>query len=107
MPCPVDGRFTAALFKEAVRNFDLWQAGFCAYGAPLGELVVGTIFYTAVSINIFLRTGSLIIPFVLFMILGGIVGGQMLGVINTVAGLIILMSAPVVVTAIVVMLSRR
>lgn len=105
MSCP-DGRFGPDLFQEAMQEFDLWQALFCAYGAPLGELVVGSVLYTAIGLNIFIRTGSLIIPFVLILILGGTILAQMFAVINSVVGLVVLFSAPIIISAIVFSLDR-
>lgn len=106
MACPDGARFTAEAFDAAMQNFSLWDAGFCAYATPLGELVVGTVVYVAVGLNIFIRTGSLIIPFVLMLLLGGTIFAQMLAVINSFAALIILVVAPVVVTALVFLLDR-
>lgn len=106
MSCPT-GRFSADLFNTAIQNFDLWRAGFCAYGAPLGELVVGSVVYAAFGLNIFIRTGSLIIPFVLALILGGTIFAQTFAIVNQIAGMVILIVAPVAVSTIVFMLDRR
>lgn len=107
MACPTDGRYNADLFQQAMEDFDLWEAMFCVYGGPMGELVVGTIVYSAFALAIFVRTGSLIIPFVMLLVLGGTVLSQMLGVIGSFAGLIILVVAPLVVTALIVAVDRR
>lgn len=107
MACPKGGRFTSEMFQTAMENFDLWEGLYCMYGTPMGELLVGTLVYSAFGLNIFLRTGSLIIPFVLLMILGGTILSQMLGIIGAFAGLIILIVAPLVLTGLVFMLDRR
>jgi len=107
MACPTDGRFTAEMFQAAMEDFDLWEFAFCAYGGPLGELFVGTVVYAAFGLAIFIRTGSAIIPFVLLLILGGTILSQMLGIIGSFAGLIILLLAPLIVTGLIVMLDRR
>lgn len=107
MACPVDGRFTAELFREAMDGLDLWQFAFCAYGSPLGELVVGTVVYAGVALNIFIRTGSIMIPFVLALILGGTIFAQAFAIINAFVALIILIAAPVVMTALVMSVGRR
>jgi len=104
--CP-DGRYTSELFQTAMENFDLWKGMFCAYGAPLGELVVGTVLYAAVGLNIFIRTESVMIPFVLALILGGTILGQMFAVINSFVAIIILFAAPVVVSALIVTMEKR
>lgn len=107
MACPEGARFTSEMFQTAMEGFGLWDALYCTYATPLGTLLVGTVVYSGFGLNIFLRTGSLIIPFVLLMILGGTVLSQMLGIVGTFAGLIILTVAPLVLTGLVMMLDRR
>lgn len=107
MACPVDGRFTADLFQTAMKNLDLWEAFFCAYGSPMGEIVVGSILYAGIGLNIFIRTGSALIPFVLMLLLGGTILAQMFAVISSIAGIIILVVAPLIVTGIVFAMDRR
>lgn len=106
MPCP-SGRFTADAFRTAMENFELWKAAFCPYGAPLGELVVGTLIYGAFALQLFIRTGSVILPFILMMILGATVLGQMLGVIGAFAGIVILVVPPLIATAMVYLMDSR
>lgn len=106
MACPTGVRFTAQMFETAIENLDLWQAGFCGYGTPLGELVVGSVLYGGIALNIFIRTGSLIIPFVLFLILGGTIAAQMFAIISTFGGLVIMLVAPAIVTIMVYMWDR-
>lgn len=89
-----------------MQTMDLWQAIYCMYGTPVGEAIVGTLFYGAVSLGIFIRTGSLGIPAVLFIILGSTILAQMLTVITPFVGLVVLLSAPVAATAIVWGLDR-
>ncbi len=107
MACPEGTRFTGEMFRTAMEDFDLWEAIFCAYGTPLTELAVGTIVYAAFAMNIWIRTNSTIIPFVLTMIYGGTVLGQMFGVINAFATVIILIVAPAIITLFVLLLSSR
>jgi hypothetical protein len=106
MACP-DGRFGADLFIAAMNNFELWEAMFCPFAGPLGQLIVGTIVYSGFGLNIFIRTGSMIIPFVLILLLGATVLAQMMAIISTFAGLIVLFAAPLVVTALVFTLDIR
>ena len=106
MPCPVNGRFTTQLFQQAMNNLDLWQAAYCSFAAPLGELVVGSIIYGGFSLNIFIRTGSLILPLILALIFGGTVLGQTFGIINSIVGILVLVVAPLLITAIIYMVDR-
>lgn len=107
MACPSGSRFTAEMFQTAFENFELWDAMFCGYAGPLGEVLVGTIIYSAFALNIFLRTDSVMIPFVLAMILGGTILAQMFAIINAFVGLIILIAAPLVISALVFSVDRR
>jgi hypothetical protein len=63
--------------------------------------------YGAISLGIFITTGSAMIPFLLFLILGGTIIGQMFAIISDFVALLILFSAPLVVSAIIFMLDRR
>jgi len=107
MACPDGARFTSDMFQTAVENFDLWEAGFCAFGTPLGDLAVGSIIYAGFGLNIYIRTGSAILPFILILILGGTILAQVWAVINAFAALLILVSAPLVLSAFVLMIDRR
>lgn len=99
MSCPSGDRYTQ--FAEAMANFELWSLFYCSYATPLGEAVVGTLFYGAVSLGIFIRTGRIAIPAVLFIILGSTILAQMLAVITPFVALVVLLAAPVTATAII------
>lgn len=106
MACP-DGPFTSEMFNQAMQQFNLWEFTICPYGGPMSILLVGTVLYSGISINIFTRTGSIMIPFVLAMILGGTVLAQTLAIINSFAAVIILVGAPLAVSALVFSVDRR
>lgn len=106
MPCP-DGRYTTDAFNTAMETFDLWEAFVCPYGGPLGTFVVGTFLYSATALNIFIRTGSWIMPLILVLILGGTVLAQTVGIISTFAGLIVLIVPPLVISGLVFLLDVR
>lgn len=108
MPCPPAGsEGHYANFTNATQALDLWEALYCPYGVAAGELVVGAMFYSAVGLAIYARTGSPILPFVLVLILGGTILAQMLAVISNFVAILILITAPLVVTALVYQLDRR
>jgi hypothetical protein len=98
---------SSGAFQTAMENLALWDAFVCPYAAPLGLVVVGTLIYSAFALNIFVRTESLIIPFVLVLLLGGTVLGQMVGVVGTFAAVIILVVAPLVVSALIFLLDTK
>lgn len=107
MACPEGARYTTELFKNATEALDLWELGTCAYGTPLGEAAVGSIVYSGIALHIFIRTGSVMLPFVLALTLGGTVLAQMFAVIGVFAAALILLTVPVVLTAYVYLLDRR
>lgn len=106
MACPSGPYRTDAAF-EAIGSLDLWEAGFCTYGVPMGEMVVGLLFYGAVGLTLFIRTGSPMIPFVLVLILGGTILAQMASVVSSFAAVLVLLAAPIVLSLLVYQLDRR
>lgn len=107
MSCPDGARYSTEAFQDAMASLELWEAMSCTYGTALGMNVVGTLIYGAFALNIFIRTGSTIIPFILVLILGGAVIGQMVGVVSTFAGLLVLVVAPLTITALIFLLDQR
>lgn len=106
MACP-SGRFSAELFNEAMSNFELWDAVICPFAGPTSMLLVGTVIYSGIGLNIFLRQGSVIIPFVLALILGGTVVGQTIGVISSFVAMIILIVPPLIISLLIFTVDRR
>lgn len=106
MSCPSGDRFTVEAFEKAFETLDLWQAAYCAYATPLTGAVVGSLFYGAVSLAIFIRTGSIGIPAILFIILGSTILAQMMAVITPFVALIVLVSAPLAATGIIWSIDR-
>lgn len=101
MSCPSGQRYTVEAFQKAFENLDLWGALYCSYATPLTQAVVGTLFYGAVSLAIFIRTGSIGMPAVLFIILGATILAQMMAVVTPFVALIVLVGAPLAATAII------
>ena len=104
MPCPSGGKFTG--FEAAFNSLDIWRATYCMYATPMSEAVVGTLFYGAVSLAIFIKTESIGIPAILFIILGGTILAQMLAVVTPFVALIVLLGAPIAATGIIWTLDR-
>lgn len=52
------------------------QAFTCTYANTAGLLVVGMMVYGGVSLSIYIRTGSVVIPSVLLLLTGGVILGQ-------------------------------
>lgn len=107
MACPSAARYSTDAFIAAMETLDLWEAMYCPYGTALGELAVGSIIYSGFALNIYIRTGSVMIPFVLVLILGGTVLAQVYAIISVFAGLVVLIGAPLVISGIVFLIDRR
>lgn len=71
-------------------NFEFIKALTCTYANAAGLLVAGTMVYGGVSLSIYIRTGSVIIPFVLLLTVGGAVLTQVAGVATAMATLLLL-----------------
>lgn len=67
---------------EYLTDFEFIKAFTCTYVADLGFLTVGLIVWAAVSLAIYTRQGSAIIPVVLLFMFGGVVSSQIAGVGN-------------------------
>lgn len=57
---------------ELLTDFDFIDAVTCTYADTVGMLVLGMLVFGAVSLSIYIRTGSVIIPFVLLLTTGGV-----------------------------------
>jgi len=106
MSCPSGSRFSVEAFQKAFETLDLWQAAYCTYATPLTGAVVGSLFYGAVSLAIFIRTGSVGIPAILFIILGSTILAQMMAVVTPFVALIVLLAAPLAATSIIWTIDR-
>jgi len=58
---------------DYVRDFAFLKAIACTYASIAGLAVVGLFVYGAVSLSIYIRTGSTLIPMVLLLLTGGAV----------------------------------
>lgn len=63
-------------FIENMLSWEFFEAVTCVYANPIGFLVVGMVVYGAVSVPIYLRTNSVVIPTVLLLLVGGAVMPQ-------------------------------
>lgn len=99
MTCPDGARFDG--FGDALSSLDIWEAGFCMYATPMGPEVVASLVYSAVMLGMFLRTQSVAIPAILFIILGGTMLANMFAVIAPIVAFIVLVSAPIALTALI------
>jgi hypothetical protein len=106
MACPDVGRYSTDALVATLENLDLWEALYCPYGAALGELTVGSVVYAGFALNIYIRTGSIMIPLILVLSLGGTVLAQVYAVISVFVGLIILIEGPLVISGLVFLIDR-
>lgn len=57
-------------------NFQFIKAFTCTYFTTAGMLVTGLFVYGAIGISIYIRTGSVVLPAILTLLVGGAVIGQ-------------------------------
>jgi len=77
-------------FGDYITNFEFIKAPTCTFADPVGFLVVGLIVYAGISLSIYIRTGSVLIPTVLILLTGGVVMTQLAAPATAVAGILIL-----------------
>lgn len=83
---------------EYLLNFEFIKALSCTYFNTAGMLVTGLMVYGAISLSIYIRTGSVIIPFVLLLLTGGAVTTQLAAPALGIAVLLLLVTGAGVMT---------
>lgn len=77
-------------FLDYITNFQFWKAVTCPYANSVGFLTLGLFVYGSISIPIYLTTGSIIVPAVLLLLVGGAVMSQVAAPATTIAVLVLL-----------------
>ena len=54
-------------------NVSLVQGAVCQYSDPFGIQVVGVLFWAALALALYIRTGSILLPYLLTLIFGSVV----------------------------------
>lgn len=93
-------------FADYLGNWEFVKAVTCQYGNTVGFTTVGLIVWGAVASSIYIRTDSMIIPFGLFLMIGGAVLSQMASVAIPVAALLVLVLPAAVTTYLYIRYSR-
>lgn len=75
---------------DYISNFEFIKAFSCPYFTTAGMLVTGVFVYGAISSVIYLRTDSVMIPFVLLLLTGGAVTTQLAGPAMAIATVLLL-----------------
>lgn len=77
-------------YIEALRNYAFGDAFVCPYWDTVGQLATGLLVWGGISLAIYIKTGSIIIPYILLLLLGGVVLQQVASVAVTISGVIVL-----------------
>lgn len=77
-------------FVDYLTNFEFWKAVTCPYANSVGFLTLGLFVYGSISVPIYLTTGTIIIPAVLLLLVGGAVLAQIAAPGMTIAVLVLL-----------------
>lgn len=106
MAAPADVCDPAIGFGEYLADFQFIKAMTCTYANAAGFLVTGLLVYGGISLGIYIRTGSVLIPFVLVLTTGGAVLAQIASVGVTIATIILLTVGAGVMTYVYLAFSR-
>lgn len=79
---------------EYLEQFEFLQAFTCTYAADIGFLAAGLIVWASMSLALYIKHGSPIIPLILMFQLGGIAISQVAAVATPIAVLLILVVPP-------------
>lgn len=91
---------------EYLTNFEFIKAFTCTYANAAGFLVVGLLVYGGISLSIYIRTNSVVIPFVLLLLTGGAVMTQVASVATGLATVLLLTVGAGLITYLYVQYSR-
>lgn len=91
---PCDAAMT---FADYMVQFEFIKAMTCGYFTTAGMFATGALVYGGISLSLYIRTGSAVIPFVLLLLTGGAVLSQVAPPVITIATIVFLVVAPGVV----------
>lgn len=95
-----------ATYWEFLINGAFFDAIYCPFGDLLGGVVVALLFFAPLAMGMYIFSGSIILPFVLFLILGSVVVAQLPGAAATVAGAIALLVIAVAGSAMILKVNK-
>jgi hypothetical protein len=79
-------------------DFEFIKAFTCTYANAAGLLVTGVFVYGAIATSVYIRTNSIMIPFVLLLLTGGAVMTQLASVATAIATLLLLITGAGIIT---------
>jgi hypothetical protein len=91
---------------EHLVNFEFIKALTCTYGDAMGMLPFGLLVFGAIELSLYIRTGSVIMPFVVLLLTGGALMGMVAGVATAIATVLVLCAGAGVMTLLYVKFSR-
>lgn len=77
-------------YTQALQEFAFGDALVCPFWDQIGQLATGLLVWGAIASAIYVKTGSVMIPYVLLLLLGGAVVSQIASIGVTMASIIIL-----------------
>lgn len=84
--------------QDYLTQFEFIKAFTCTYASAAGFLVTGLLVYGAISLSIYIRTGSVAIPAILVLLTGGVVVVQLAAPAVAVATILVLVAGAGVLT---------
>lgn len=77
-------------YWDALTEFNFGDAFVCPYWDTVGQFATGLLVWGGISAAVYQKTGSIIIPYILLLLLGGSVLAQVASVGVTIAGVVML-----------------
>jgi len=104
---PLQGMCSAGLKGyEYLTNFEFIKGFTCTFADSMGLLVFGMLVYGGISMSIYIRTGSAMLPLVLLLITGGVTMTQVAGPAVGVATVLLLVFGAGILTILYYRYSR-
>lgn len=86
--------------QEYLTDFEFIKAFTCTYADQLGFFITFMFVYSGVALSIFIHTGSMIIPLLLLLLVGGPILGMVVGPITAIATILLLVGGAGIMTLI-------
>lgn len=78
---------------EYLLDFEFIKAFACTFADSVGLLTTGLLFYGGISLAIYIRTGTPVIPLILLLLIGGAVMSQVASVGVAIASVLLLVGS--------------
>lgn len=78
-------------YYQYLLNGQFFDAVYCPYGNVMGGVTLALLFFAPIGLALYIFSGSIILPFVLFIILGSVIVIQLPGMVASLVGAVALL----------------